>query len=90
MKVVRLRRNSKHQNSFEFFDLKDVIGISFNKNEESLFLELEHKKKGVLKYKTHIGSIEDIQILNLRWEKFLTSDAIFFDLAWFEPLLEII
>lgn len=37
-------------------------------------------------FSTHQGSIDDVQLLDSRWKQFQTNEAIFFDLAWFEPM----
>ena len=85
MKVIRLRRPSEHHVSFDFLAMKDISRLRFSSEKEQIILELKHVKRGVIKYSTHQGSMEDIQNLISRWNLFQTNEAIFFDLAWFEP-----
>jgi len=86
MKVIRLRRASEHHVSFDFLAINDISKLKFSSEEDRLILELKHAKRGVIKYSTHQGSMEDIQNLISRWKQFQTNEAIFFDLAWFEPM----
>jgi len=86
MKVIRLRRPSEHHVSFDFLTVKDIDSLGFTAQKDQIHLHIEHKKRGKLHYQTHQGSIDDIQLLDSRWKLFQTNEAIFFDLAWFEPL----
>jgi hypothetical protein len=85
MKVIRLRRASEHHVSFDFLAIKDISKLNFSSSEDQIVLEVKHAKRGVIKYSTHQGSIDNVQNLMSRWEQFQTNEAIFFDLAWFEP-----
>ncbi len=81
-----MRRPSEHQVSFHFLSVKDIDGLGFTAKKDQIHLHIDHKKRGILHYQTHQGSIDDIQLLDSRWKLFQTNEAIFFDLAWFEPL----
>lgn len=85
MKVIRLRRPSKHYVSFDFLSVQDLKGLTFTAENDVIHLNIDHKKRGNLHFTTHKGTIEDLQLLNFRWKQFQTNEAIFFDLAWFEP-----
>ena len=86
MKVIRLRRASEHHVSFDFLTVKDIEGLVFRAKKDLIHLHIDHKKRGILLYQTHQGSIDDVQLLESRWILFQTNEAIFFDLAWFEPI----
>lgn len=83
--MIRLRKASEHHVSFDFLAIKDISRLKFSSEKDQIILELKHVKRGALKYSTHQGSFEDVQNLISRWEQFQTNEAIFFDLAWFEP-----
>jgi hypothetical protein len=86
MKVIRLCRPSEHHVSFHFLSVKDIDGLGFMAKKDQIHLHIDHKKRGILHYQTYQGSIDDVQLLESRWKLFQTNEAIFFDLAWFEPL----
>jgi len=86
MKVIRLRRPSEHHVSFDFLTVKDIEGLVFTAKKDLIHLHINHKKRGIMHFSTHQGSIDDVELLDSRWKLFQTNDAIFFDLAWFEPM----
>ncbi len=86
MKVIRLRGAIEDHVSFDFLSVKDIDNLGFTAIKDQIHLHIVHKKRGILHYQTHQGSIDDIQLLDSRWKLFQTNEAIFFDLAWFEPM----
>lgn len=88
MKVIRLRRPSEHHVSFDFLTFKDIEGLVFSAKKDRIHLQIDHKKRGFMYFSTHQGSIDDVQLLESRWKQFKTNGAIFFDLAWFEPIMK--
>lgn len=86
MKAIRLRGAIEDHVSFHFLSVKDIDSLGFMAIKDQIHLHIDHKKRGILYYQTHQGSIDDVQLLESRWKLFQTNEAIFFDLAWFEPM----
>jgi len=86
MKVIRLHGANTDHLIFDFLSLKDIHGLGFTAIKDQIHLHIDHKNRGILHYQTHLGSIDDVQLLESRWKLFQTNEAIFFDLAWFEPM----
>ena len=86
MKVIRLRGAIEDHVSFDFLSVKDIDSLGFTAKKDQIHLHIDHKKRGMLHYQTYQGSIDDVHLLESRWKLFQINEAIFFDLAWFDPI----
>ena len=60
MKVIRLRGAIEDHVSFDFLIIIDIDSLGFTAKKDQIHLQIDHKKRGVLHYQTHQGSIDDV------------------------------